>query len=163
VLTVVAKLLGLVRPDLAVFGQKDYQQLVLVRRMVGDLCMGVEVVGAETVREGTGLALSSRNAYLDDAQQRAAAALSRALRAGADAAAAGGAATLAAAREVLGTEPALEVDYLALTSPVLGEPPAAGEARLLVAARVGSTRLIDNVAVHLHRRNRPDHPGQESR
>jgi pantoate--beta-alanine ligase len=131
VLTVVAKLFGLVRPDLAVFGQKDYQQLVLVRRMAEDLCMGVQVVGAETVRESGGLALSSRNAYLDPSQRRAAAALSRALRAGADASGSGGAATLA------------------LTSPVLGEAPAAGEARLLVAARVGSTRLIDNVAVHL--------------
>ena len=83
VLTVVAKLFGLVRPDVAVFGQKDYQQLVLVRRMVDDLCMGVEVVGAETVREDGGLALSSRNAYLDADQRAAALALSRALRAGA--------------------------------------------------------------------------------
>ena len=84
VLTVVAKLFGLVRPDVAVFGQKDYQQLVLVRRMVDDLCMGVDVVGAGTVREDGGLALSSRNAYLDADQRRSALALSRALRAGAD-------------------------------------------------------------------------------
>jgi pantoate--beta-alanine ligase len=149
VLTVVAKLFGLVRPDLAVFGQKDYQQLVLVRRMAEDLCMGVHVVGAETVREPGGLALSSRNAYLDTAQRRAAAVLSRALRAGAGAAADGGAAALAAARKEAGTEPAVELDYLVLTSPALGEAPSSGEARLLVAARVGSTRLIDNVAVHL--------------
>ena len=73
VLTVVAKLFGLVRPDVAVFGQKDYQQLVLVRRMADDLCMGVDVVGAETVREAGGLALSSRNAYLDADQRRSAA------------------------------------------------------------------------------------------
>ena len=72
-LTVVAKLFGLVRPDLAVFGQKDYQQLVLVRRMSSDLCLGVDVVGAETVREESGLALSSRNAYLDPDQLRLAA------------------------------------------------------------------------------------------
>ena len=70
VLTVVAKLFGLVRPDVAVFGQKDYQQLVLIRRMVRDLCLGIEVVGAETVREPDGLALSSRNRYLDDDQRR---------------------------------------------------------------------------------------------
>jgi len=81
VLTVVAKLFGLVRPDVAVFGQKDYQQLVLIRRMVDDLCLGVEVVGAETQREPDGLALSSRNRYLDGDERRDAAALSRALRA----------------------------------------------------------------------------------
>ncbi len=149
VLTVVAKLFGLVRPDLAVFGQKDYQQLVLVRRMVDDLCMGVEVVGGTTVREATGLALSSRNAYLDAQQRETAAALSRALLAGADAAAAGREAVLAAAHAVLDPATGVELDYLALTSTDLGEPPEDGEARLLVAARVGTTRLIDNVAVHL--------------
>ena len=149
VLTVVAKLFGLVRPDLAVFGQKDYQQLVLVRRMVDDLCMGVEVVGGTTVREATGLALSSRNAYLDAQERDAALALSRALLAGAGVGADGREAVLAAAHAVLGTAPSVELDYLALTSTDLGDPPATGEARLLVAARVGSTRLIDNVAVHL--------------
>ena len=81
VLTVVAKLFGLVRPDVAVFGEKDYQQLTLIRRMVLDLNMGVEVVGSETVREHDGLALSSRNRYLDPEQRLAASALSRALRA----------------------------------------------------------------------------------
>jgi pantoate--beta-alanine ligase len=149
VLTVVAKLFGLVRPDLAVFGQKDYQQLVLVRRMVADLCMGVEVVGAETVRADDGLALSSRNAYLDPEHLRAAAVLSRALRAGAEAAGAGAEAVLTAARSVLGGEPAVHADYLTLTSAELGDPPLRGEGRLLVAARVGSTRLIDNVALDL--------------
>lgn len=149
VLTVVAKLFGLVRPDLAVFGQKDYQQLVLVRRMAADLCMGVDVVGAETVREPTGLALSSRNAYLDDADRSAATALSRALRAGAAVGERGADAVLTAARTVLDAEPALRLDYLALTSPELRDPPASGEGRLLVAAAVGSTRLIDNTAVHL--------------
>ena len=78
-LTVVAKLFGLVRPDVAVFGEKDYQQLVLIRRMVADLCMGVDVVGAETVREHDGLALSSRNRYLDEDQRWRATALSRTL------------------------------------------------------------------------------------
>ena len=149
VLTVVAKLFGLVRPDLAVFGEKDYQQLVLVRRMAEDLCMGVEVVGAATVREPSGLALSSRNAYLDAPGRDAARALSRALTAGRDAGDRGPDAVLAAARDALHAVPGLEPDYLALTSPGLGEPPATGPARLLVAARVGGTRLIDNTAVDL--------------
>uniref|UniRef100_UPI0010C76EA2 pantoate--beta-alanine ligase n=1 Tax=Nocardioides dongxiaopingii TaxID=2576036 RepID=UPI0010C76EA2 len=90
VLTVVAKLFGLVRPDVAVFGQKDYQQLVLIARMAADLCLGVEVLGAETRREDDGLALSSRNVYLDPAQRRDAVALGRALRAAGEAGAARG-------------------------------------------------------------------------
>ncbi len=149
VLTVVAKLFGLVRPDVAVFGQKDYQQLVLIRRMAEDLCMGVDVVGGETVREDGGLALSSRNAYLDAAQRQQALALSRALRAGAAAGGSGAALVLAEASAVLDAAAGVDLDYLALTSSDLGEPPATGEARLLVAAKVGTTRLIDNVAVHL--------------
>ena len=149
VLTGVAKLFGLVRPDLAVFGQKDYQQLVLIRRMAADLCLGVEVVGAATVREDSGLALSSRNAYLDPDQKRVALALSRALRAGAGAGAAGAERVLADATAVLHAAEGVDVDYLALTDPALGAPPEAGEARLLVAARVGSTRLIDNIEIHL--------------
>jgi len=149
VLTVVAKLFGLVRPDLAVFGQKDYQQLVLIRRMAADLCQGVDVVGAATVREDSGLALSSRNAYLDAGQKRLALALSRALRAGADAGPSGAERVLADATAVLDTAEGVDVDYLALTDPALGDPPASGEARLLVAARVGSTRLIDNIEIHL--------------
>jgi pantoate--beta-alanine ligase len=149
VLTVVAKLFGLVQPDLAVFGQKDYQQLVLIRRMVADLCMPVEVVGAATVREDGGLALSSRNKYLSADDRAAALALSRALAAAVAAAPAGGEAALAAAHDVLDGTPGVDVDYLALTAPDLGPAPAAGEARLLVAARVGSTRLIDNLPMHL--------------
>ena len=149
VLTVVAKLFGLVRPDVAVFGQKDYQQLVLIRRMTSDLCLGVDVVGAETVREASGLALSSRNAYLDPDQHRVAQALSRALRAGAEAGPAGAGRVLADAAAVLEGVDGVEVDYLALTSPELTEPPAYGAARLLVAARVGSTRLIDNTEIEL--------------
>ncbi len=149
VLTVVAKLFGLTRPDLAFFGQKDYQQLVLVRRMVDDLCLRVQVVGVETVRETGGLALSSRNAFLDDPQRRAAQTLSAALRAGAAVGADGADAVRRAAQAVLEDEVEVEVDYLALTSPGLTEAPVAGEARLLVAARVGSTRLIDNLAVLL--------------
>jgi pantoate--beta-alanine ligase len=146
VLTVVAKLFGLVQPDLAFFGEKDYQQLVLIRRMAGDLCLPVKVHGVETVREPDGLALSSRNRFLDDDQRLLAVALSRALAAGAEAGPAGAEAVLAAARPELA---GLEVDYLALTSPALGPAPPAGDARLLVAARVGATRLIDNTRVLL--------------
>lgn len=149
VLTVVAKLFGVVRPDLAFFGQKDYQQLVLITRMAEDLCLGVDVRGVDTVREDSGLALSSRNAYLDQTQRRTATALSRALWAGATAGPQGGDAVLAAAHDVLAGEAGVELDYLALTAPDLAEAPATGQARLLVAARVGSTRLIDNVAIQL--------------
>jgi pantoate--beta-alanine ligase len=145
VLTVVAKLFGLVQPDVAVFGQKDYQQLALITRMVGDLCLPVEVVGAATVREADGLALSSRNRYLDADQRQAAVALSRALRAAQERASYGVPAARWAAMRVLKAEPAVELDYLALTSTDLGEPPETGEGRILVAARVGSTRLIDNM------------------
>jgi pantoate--beta-alanine ligase len=154
VLTVVAKLFGLVRPDVAVFGQKDYQQLVLIRRMVADLCMGVEVVGGETVREPGGLALSTRNSYLDDEQKNLALALSRALRAGAEAGLHGGDSAMAAARDVLRETPGVEVDYLALTSRELGEAPATGPARMLVAAGVGRTRLIDNTELVLEKPDR---------
>jgi pantoate--beta-alanine ligase len=146
---VVAKLFGLVRPDLAVFGEKDYQQLALIRRMVLDLCLGVEVVGAETRREPDGLALSSRNRYLDPEDRRRAVVLSRALRAAQDRAAYGAPAARWAARHVLATEPEVRLDYLAVRAADLGElpdHPADGtEGRVLVAARVGETRLIDNL------------------
>jgi pantoate--beta-alanine ligase len=144
VLTVVAKLLGLVRPDVAVFGEKDYQQLVLIRRMVADLELGVRIDGAPTVREADGLALSSRNRFLAPEDRQRALALSRALRAGAGRHTAEGV-LRAATAELAG----LETDYLALRGPDLGPAPAAGPARLLVAARVGGTRLIDNVPVTL--------------
>ncbi|MGY1621250.1 pantoate--beta-alanine ligase [Geodermatophilus sp. SYSU D00965] len=149
VLTVVAKLFGLVRPDVAYFGEKDYQQLVLIRAMARELVLGPEVVGVPTVREDDGMALSSRNRYLSPDQRATAAALSRALRAGAAAGPRGADAVLAAAREVLAGAPELVPDYLALTDPDLGPAPAAGPARLLVAARAGSTRLIDNTPLHL--------------
>jgi pantoate--beta-alanine ligase len=152
VLTVIAKLLGLTRPDLAVFGEKDYQQLVLVRRMSRDLCLGVDVVGAPTVREADGLALSSRNRFLDAGARSRATVLWRALGAAQDAAADGVDAAYAAALRELGTEPQVEVDYLAIRSPDLLEPAdpregGATHARVLVAARVGGTRLIDNLPV----------------
>ena len=149
VLTVVAKLFGLVRPDVAVFGQKDYQQLALVRRMVADLCLPVEVVGAPTVREDDGLALSSRNRYLSVEERALALELSRALRAAVEAGPRGGEAALAAAHAVLDEATGVDPDYLALTAPDLGPAPASGEARVLVAARVGTTRLIDNLPLHL--------------
>ena len=148
VLTVVAKLLGLVQPDVAVFGQKDYQQLALITRMVADLCLPVEVVGAETVREPDGLALSSRNRYLDADQRRAAVALSRALRAAQERASYGVPAARWAAMSVLKGEPSVELDYLALTGVDLGEPPEHGEGGILVAAKLGSTRLFDNMSIH---------------
>jgi pantoate--beta-alanine ligase len=149
VLTVVAKLFGLVRPDLAVFGEKDYQQLTLIRAMAAELALGVEVVGVPTVREDDGMALSSRNRYLSPEQRRAAATISAALRAGAAAGPEGAESVLAAAAAVLDAEPALLQDYLELTDTDLGPAPAAGPGRLLVAARAGSTRLIDNTAVTL--------------
>jgi pantoate--beta-alanine ligase len=149
VLTVVAKFLGLVRPGLAFFGEKDYQQLTLLTRMVGDLELGVGVVGVPTVRDSDGLALSSRNAFLTAPDRARALVLSRALRAGQAAAGGGPAAVLAAARAVLDAEPEVRVDYLELRGAGLEPAPSTGQARLLVAARVGRTRLIDNVAVAL--------------
>jgi pantoate--beta-alanine ligase len=152
VLTIVAKLFGLVRPDLALFGEKDYQQLTLIRAMARELALGVEVVGVPTVREDDGLALSSRNRYLDPGQRATAVTLSAALRAGAEAGPSGPEAVLAAARAVLDAEPSLLQDYLELTDTDLGPAPAAGPARLLVAARAGTTRLLDNIAVTLETR-----------
>ncbi|PPK63549.1 pantoate--beta-alanine ligase [Actinokineospora auranticolor] len=149
VLTVVAKLLNIVRPDYALFGEKDFQQLVLIKKMVRDLDMDTQVVGVPTVREQDGLAKSSRNAYLDPDQRTAAVALSAALAAGAHAGHGGAGAVLAAAQDVLDGTPELDVDYLALRGPDLGPTPDRGEARLLVAAHIGATRLIDNVPLLL--------------
>jgi pantoate--beta-alanine ligase len=148
VLTVVGKLLHLTRADLAYYGQKDAQQLLLIRRMARDLDFGVEVVAVPTVREPDGLALSSRNTYLTPSDREAALALSAALRAGADSAAEGPSAVRRAARAVLVAEPLVLVDYLVLVHPeTLADVPEwyHGEALLAVAARVGTTRLIDNV------------------
>jgi len=151
VLTVVLKLLNLTRADAAYFGEKDYQQLTLIRAMVRDLDVPVEIIGVPTVREPDGLALSSRNRYLSPADRTAALALPRALRAGAAAAEAGlgGDRSLAAARTEIAGTPGVVLDYLELTDPVLGPTPVRGPARLVVAARVGATRLIDNLAVEL--------------
>jgi pantoate--beta-alanine ligase len=150
VLTVVAKLFGIVRPQLAYFGEKDYQQLVLVRRMARQLNLGVDVIGVPTVREPDGLAMSSRNVYLDAENRRKAAALSKALRAGKDAAVHGAQDALDAAHAVLDKEPAVELEYLELRDPELGPAPERqGPARLLVAAKLGRTRLIDNIALNV--------------
>ena len=149
VLTVVAKLFGLVRPDVAIFGQKDYQQLALITRMSSDLCQGVEIVGAPTQRDPDGLALSSRNRYLSASERETALALSRALRAAQERARYGVPAARWAAMKVLTAQPGIEPDYLALRAADLGELPdypAAGTVgRILVAAKVGTTRLIDNL------------------
>jgi pantoate--beta-alanine ligase len=149
VLTVVLKLLQIVRPDRAFFGEKDYQQLVLIRQMVADLNLDVQVVGVPTVRERDGLAMSSRNRYLDPAQREAAVALSAALSAGAHAATYGIKSALDAANAVLQARPELVVDYLELRDTELGPVPTNGSGRLLIAARLGTTRLLDNVAIQI--------------
>jgi pantoate--beta-alanine ligase len=159
VLTVVLKLFSLVRPDIAVFGQKDAQQLALVRRMSADFGLGIEVEAVPTVRAADGLALSSRNKYLSPEERAIAPVLHRALAAGAAAAPGGPGAVLAAAQAVLDA-PALDdaaaaprVDYLALAdernyAPVRNDDlDFHGTAVLAIAARVGTTRLIDNVIV----------------
>lgn len=147
VLTVVTKLLGLVRPDLAVFGTKDYQQLVLVHQCVADLFLPVTVLAVETVRASDGLALSSRNRHLSADQRQAAVALSRALLAGQAQASGGAQAVLTAAGAVLEAAPEVRVDYLELRGVDLASAPSEGEGRLLVAARVGGARLIDNLPI----------------
>jgi pantoate--beta-alanine ligase len=146
VCTVVLKLLNLTRADAAYYGEKDYQQLAVIRAMVRDLDMDVDIRGVPTVREPDGLAMSSRNRYLSATERERALALSRALRAGADAGPDGPEAVLAAAGKELID---VDVDYLVLTDPDLGPPTDNGPGRLLVAARVGTTRLIDNVPVEI--------------
>jgi len=152
VLTVVHKLFHLVRPQIAVFGEKDAQQLALIRRMVCDLDLGIQIASVPTVRDADGLAVSSRNAYLTERERASALALSRALRAGLAEAKAGPDAVLAAAQHVLDQAaqagPPVLPDYLALVSPdtfTPVKPGYAGDALLLVAGRVGATRLIDNM------------------
>ncbi|WP_158865976.1 pantoate--beta-alanine ligase [Leifsonia sp. AG29] len=147
VLTVVAKLFNIVQPDVAVFGQKDAQQVHVIGRMVDDLDLPITIAVVETVREADGLALSSRNRYLEGDDRRAAVVLSQALAAGAAAAGDGVEAVLAAAWERIDDEPAVRLDYLVIVDPASFRevaPGYRGPALLLVAARVGSTRLIDN-------------------
>jgi pantoate--beta-alanine ligase len=149
VLTVVAKLFGLVRPDLAVFGQKDYQQLALVRAMVQELSMAVEIVGIPIVREPDGLALSSRNRYLGPDERRRALALVAALSAGAKVGSAGPEAVRRSGHAVLDVADGVELDYFEVRATDLGPAPESGPGRMLTAARVGNTRLIDNMSIKL--------------
>jgi pantoate--beta-alanine ligase len=149
VLTVVLKLLQIVRPDRAFFGEKDYQQLVMIRQMVADLNVDTDIVGVPIVREPDGLAMSSRNRYLSDVEREQAGALSAALLAGMYAASGGAPAALDAAQAVLDEVPAFDVDYLEVRDTRLGPAPTEGAARMLVAARLGKTRLLDNIAIDI--------------
>ena len=158
VLTVVTKLLNLTRPEHAFFGEKDAQQLACVRRLVLDLNMPVEIVSVPTVRDADGLAKSSRNRFLSEDERITALNLSRALFAGRAAAADGADAVRDAANTILDlaheVEPPIALDYLALVDPSdFAEVPAdySGEAILALAARVGTTRLIDNVRLFIRR------------
>jgi pantoate--beta-alanine ligase len=149
-LTVVHKLLSLTRPAHAVFGEKDYQQLVLVRRMVRDLDLDVDVVGVPTVRARDGLALSSRNAYLSDRDRHLAAVVPQALEVGATGARRGcDAREITAQVQEFFDSNDVRTDYVVVTDPELAPAPPDGEARLLVAARVGQVRLLDNVRLEL--------------
>ncbi len=154
VLTVVLKLLHLTRPDVAVFGQKDAQQLAAIRRMVADLDVPVDVVAGPIVRDADGVALSSRNAYLDGEQRAHARALYRAVLAAQAAAERGSRAdgVRAAATQVLSAEPGVTTEYVALVDEATMAdvaPDHTGPALLALAARVGGTRLIDNTMVTL--------------
>ena len=149
VTTVVTKLFNAVKPHVAVFGEKDFQQLAVIRRMANDLDTGIEVIGAPIVREADGLAMSSRNAYLSADQRAAALCLSRSLAAAREAVAGGerdADAVLRAARAVLDAEPAARVDYVALVDADTLEPlpRIADRALLALAVLIGRTRLIDN-------------------
>ena len=151
VATVVAKLFSAVRPDLAIFGEKDFQQLAVIRRMTADLGLGVDVIGAATVRTSDGLALSSRNAYLSPDELHRAVTLPQALEQ-ARAAVLDGmpvAAVLAEAKQQLAAAGFGPIDYVALVDAATLEPldVPAGEMRLIAAARIGKTRLIDNIRV----------------
>lgn len=147
VATVVAKLFNQVRPDRAYFGEKDFQQLAVVRRMVADLDFGLEIHGVATVREADGLALSSRNAYLSASDRAAAVALPRALSEAKRAIEAGESGAIDAAKAALAAA-GFATDYVELVdSATLGAPVDGRPRRLLAAARIGATRLIDNLPV----------------
>ncbi|WEO76899.1 pantoate--beta-alanine ligase [Cryobacterium sp. SO2] len=151
-LTVVAKLLNIVEPDIAVFGQKDAQQVFLVERMVADLNLRTTIEVVPTVREDSGLALSSRNRNLDEPARSAARSLSVGLNAAATAASSGVPAAIVAAHAVIGAQPLVKLDYLVVVHPHTYLPvddDYRGQARMLVAAVVGSTRLIDNISLDI--------------
>lgn len=149
---VVAKLCNIVQPDRCYMGEKDWQQLIVVRRMVWDLSLPVQIIGCETMRDADGLALSSRNRYLDPDHRRAAAALHAALQAGAQEIAAHGesdpSAIGAHMMSVLANEPLIEPQYAVVVDGDLNCPEhLSGELRLMIAAQVGPARLIDNIGV----------------
>ncbi|EPD31621.1 pantoate--beta-alanine ligase [Gleimia europaea] len=150
VLLVVHKMFNLTGADVAVFGQKDAQQLAIIRQMVRDLDMPIEIVGAPIVRGKDGLALSSRNAYLSAAQHQQALALSGALKAGRQASNSGASASQIkkVARGVL-ENAGVKIDYVELVDPTTFAPVQAGEAVLALAAYVGNTRLIDNAILNI--------------
>ena len=152
VATVVTKLFNIVKPHLAVFGEKDYQQLLVIRRLVADLNMDVRILGGPTVREADGLAMSSRNAYLTADERPSALTLNRALRLAARLVAEGerrAEVVLDRARELIGSMPGTQIDYMAICDPrsladvALIEEPV----RMALAVKVGRTRLIDNLAL----------------
>ena len=153
VATVVARLLLTVRPDIAVFGEKDYQQLAVIRRLRADLGLACEIIGVPTVRDRDGLALSSRNAYLSAEERQRALALPKALQAAARAIASGApvAAALAKAKQALVDAGFLAIDYFALVDAGSLEPleTARNPVRLIAAATIGRTRLIDNFPVEI--------------
>ena len=151
VATIVAKLILAVQPDVALFGEKDFQQLAVIRRMVADLDIPVEIIGVPTVRDADGLALSSRNAYLSDDERKRALALPNGLEKAAEMIRGGATAREAeeAAKQMLADAGFAKVDYLALVDAASLEPIERpnGPSRLLAAATIGTTRLIDNLAV----------------
>jgi len=151
VATVVARLLLAVRPDVALFGEKDFQQLAVIRQMVADLGIGTEIVGVPTVRDADGLALSSRNALLSPEERRRAVALPNALNAARDSILDGTsvADALREAKQLLVDAGFLRIDYVALVNAATLEPLDAprGTMRLIAAAVIGTTRLIDNLPV----------------
>lgn len=152
VLTIVAKLLNIVQPAVVVFGRKDAQQVFLVSRMVRDLNLPIRVDVVDTVREPDGLAMSSRNRYLDDKQRRAARVLSQALEAAVSSGDRGVDPAIAAAQSVLMGEPLVQLEYLVIVHPQTFLPVDEnyrGKATVLIAATVGSTRLIDNEPILL--------------
>mgnify|MGYP003552427162 FL=1 len=157
VLTVVMKLLQLTHPTYAIFGEKDYQQLTLIRQMVRDLDIPVEIVAGPTVREASGLARSTRNNYLSEAARDTALRIPSAIAAGQSVSERGADAVVNVARSILEAPADVEVDvqYVVVTDPLMGPAPAAGEGRLIITVIVDGTRLLDNAQVFIG----PSEPG----
>jgi pantoate--beta-alanine ligase len=149
VLTVVAKLMHLTSPDLAYFGEKDYQQLTLITQMVRDLRFPLEIVPVPTVREPDGLAMSSRNRFLSVSERATASLIPQALNATIAAGQLGESAAVEAGLAVLAQDPSIDLDYLVIRDLDLSAAPESGKARVVIAARVGSTRLLDTMAMEL--------------